>query len=85
MILFGLWGVGKFNGEGVVPVNYTEKDVFKDFNEEDWQFLPVIEVLTVFSALLHDFGKLTKLFQDKCRTGSLENGGKRIYSGVYRG
>ena len=65
-----VWVVGskdKFNADGVVPVNYTQKIDFKDFNEEDWQFLPVIEALTVFSALLHDFGKLTKLFQNKLK------------------
>jgi len=65
-----LWVVGskdKFNNEGVVPVNYTQQDILRTFNEEDWKFLPAIEALTVFSALLHDFGKLTKLFQDKLK------------------
>ena len=65
-----IWVVGnkdKFNAEGVVPVNYTQKFDFKGFNEEDWQFLPVIEALTVFAALLHDFGKLTDLFQNKLK------------------
>ncbi len=65
-----LWVVGRkdeFNAEGVVPVNYTQQDVLKNYNEEDWRFLPIIESLTVFSALLHDFGKLSVLFQDKLR------------------
>jgi CRISPR-associated endonuclease/helicase Cas3 len=57
----------KFNAEGIVPVNFTQQDILKTSNEEDWKFLPVVEALTVFSALLHDFGKLTKLFQDKLK------------------
>ena len=65
-----LWVVGnkgKFNGEGMVPVNYTEQDLIKTRNEEDWSFLPIVQSLTIFAALLHDFGKLSVLFQDKLR------------------
>ena len=65
-----LWVVGnkdKFNSEGIVPVNYTQQNILKASNEEDWKFLPMIEALTVFSALLHDFGKATTLFQDKLK------------------
>jgi len=65
-----LWVVGnkdKFNTEGVVPVNYTQQNILQASNEEDWKFLPIIEALTVFSALLHDFGKATTLFQDKLK------------------
>jgi len=66
-----VWIVGnrsKFNAQGIVPVNYTQQEnILKQSNEEDWSFLPAIEALTVFSALLHDFGKLTVLFQDKLK------------------
>ncbi len=65
-----LWVVGKqdkFNTEGIVPVNYTQQNILKSSNEEDWKFLPMIEALTVFSALLHDFGKATVLFQNKLK------------------
>ncbi len=65
-----LWVVGnsdKFNADGFVPVNYTGQDMTKFTNENDWQLLPIIESLTVFSALLHDFGKTTVLFQDKLK------------------
>jgi CRISPR-associated endonuclease/helicase Cas3 len=65
-----LWVVGnknKFNIEGIVPVNYTQQNILKTSNEEDWKFLPAIETLTVFSALLHDFGKTTVLFQNKLK------------------
>lgn len=72
-----LWVVGnrnKFNEQGIIPVNYTGKDLIKTHNEEDWHFLPIIESLTVFSALLHDFGKTSVLFQEKLR-------GKSQYKG----
>ncbi len=65
-----IWCVGnkdKFNSEGIVPVNYTQQDILKSSNEEDWKFLPIIEAITVFSALLHDIGKTTVLFQDKLK------------------
>ncbi len=65
-----LWVVGnknKFNAEGIVPVNSTQQNILKVSNEEDWKFLPIIEAITVFSALLHDFGKTTILFQDKLK------------------
>ena len=66
-----MWVVGnrrKFNSEGIVPVNYTQQENFlKNYHEDDWAFLPMLETLTVFSALLHDFGKLTTLFQNKLK------------------
>ncbi|MDQ7001350.1 MAG: type I-F CRISPR-associated helicase Cas3, partial [Ghiorsea sp.] len=57
----------KFNAQGLVPVNTTNEGILSHSNENDWSFLPVIEALTIFSALLHDFGKLTVLFQDKLK------------------
>ncbi|MDQ6953552.1 MAG: type I-F CRISPR-associated helicase Cas3f [Mariprofundaceae bacterium] len=66
-----VWIVGnrsKFNAQGIVPVNYTQQEnILKHSNEENWSFLPALEAMTVFSALLHDFGKLTVLFQDKLK------------------
>ncbi len=65
-----LWVVGnkdKFDEQGVVPVNSTQQDKNKMYDEEDWNFLPVIQSLVVFAALLHDFGKLTCLFQNKLK------------------
>ncbi len=53
-----VWIVGnrsKFNYEGIVPVNYTEQKITASSHEMDWQFMPVIEQLTVLAALLHDF------------------------------
>lgn len=63
-----VWIVGnrkKFDENGVVPVNYTEKDIPK--YENDWHYLPVIKALTAISALFHDWGKATVLFQNKLK------------------
>jgi len=66
-----LWVVGnknRFNFEGVVPVNRTEKEF--QLSEGDWKYLPVIKSLTAVAALLHDWGKATDLFQDKLQPES---------------
>ncbi|MFT5084472.1 MAG: CRISPR-associated endonuclease/helicase Cas3 [Lentisphaeria bacterium] len=61
-----LWVVGnrsKFNEEGVVPVNSTAKKI--QLTESSWEYLPLIRTLAALAALLHDWGKATKLFQEK--------------------
>lgn len=68
-----LWVVGnkrKFNSEGVVPVNRTEQDLPSNDNADNWRYLPLIKTFTGLSALLHDWGKATKLFQDKLKPKS---------------
>ena len=63
-----LWIVGnrnKFNREGVVPVNTTQKKLDQNKWENDWHYLPLIKALVAISALLHDWGKATVLFQEK--------------------
>ncbi|MDV2962274.1 type I-F CRISPR-associated helicase Cas3f [Shewanella algae] len=63
-----LWVVGnkkKFNLEGVVPVNSTEKDLLNSDYESDWKYLPLIKALAAMAALLHDWGKASLLFQEK--------------------
>ncbi|EGR3029539.1 type I-F CRISPR-associated helicase Cas3 [Vibrio parahaemolyticus] len=63
-----LWVVGnkkKFNLEGYVAVNSTEKDLLNSEYESDWKYLPVIKALTSMAALLHDWGKASLLFQEK--------------------
>lgn len=63
-----LWVVGnrkKFNAEGYVAVNWTEKDLLASEYESDWKYLPVIKALTGMAALLHDWGKASLLFQNK--------------------
>lgn len=63
-----LWVVGnrsKFNAQGIVPVNSTRRNLLTSDIENDWHYLPLIKALTGLSALLHDWGKATALFQDK--------------------
>nr|WP_218110525.1 type I-F CRISPR-associated helicase Cas3f [Ostreibacterium oceani] len=63
-----LWVVGnkrKFNSEGMVPVNRTQRNLLKSQIESDWHYLPLIKSLVALAALLHDWGKATALFQQK--------------------
>ncbi|HIL02843.1 MAG TPA: type I-F CRISPR-associated helicase Cas3 [Candidatus Thioglobus autotrophicus] len=63
-----VWLVGnreKFNAEGFVPVNWTRKNILNTQYENNWKYLPLIKALTALSALLHDWGKASKLFQEK--------------------
>src|SRR5699024_369349 len=55
----------KFNNEGIVAVNSTEQDLLNNDAEQNWKYLPLITAFTGLAALLHDWGKATKLFQDK--------------------
>lgn len=73
-----LWVVGKkdkFNAQGYVPVNTTRKNLLTSDSENDWQYLPLIKALVAVAALLHDWGKATKLFQDKL------NPKKKVFKG----
>ena len=63
-----VWVVGnrrKFNEQGVVPVNTTKRNLMHSHNENDWRYLPLIKALVAVSALLHDWGKASCLFQGK--------------------
>jgi CRISPR-associated endonuclease/helicase Cas3 len=68
-----LWAVGnkdKFNSEGVVPVNSTKRNLLNSEIENDWKYLPLIKALTGISALMHDWGKASKVFQEKLQPKS---------------
>lgn len=68
-----LWVVGnkgKFNTEGVVPVNSTKRHLLNSEIENDWKYLPLIKSLTGLSALFHDWGKASQLFQEKLSPNS---------------
>jgi CRISPR-associated endonuclease/helicase Cas3 len=65
-----VWIVGnrnKFNREGIVPVNTTQRNVMSAEWENNWTYLPLIKSLVAISALLHDWGKATLLFQNKLK------------------
>ncbi len=61
-----LWVVGnkrKFNSEGVVAVNWTEKDL--NYSEQFNHATPMIKLLAQLAGLFHDIGKSNDLFQKK--------------------
>lgn len=63
-----VWIVGnrnKFNAQGIVPVNTTQRSIINTQWENDWHYLPLIKALTALAALFHDWGKASELFQDK--------------------
>lgn len=65
-----LWVVGnrnKFNAEGLVPVNWTQKNISHFEWENQWQYLPLIKALAAVAALFHDWGKTNGYFQNKLR------------------
>ncbi len=71
-----IWVVGnrdKFNSEGYVPVNSTKKNLLKAYYENDWKYLPLIKALSAVSALFHDWGKASSLFQEKLKPNSKYN------------
>ena len=56
---------GKFNEQGVVPVNTTGKPIPITSTEGQWLYAPSIQICAVLAALLHDIGKATLGFQKK--------------------
>lgn len=68
-----VWIVGnrqKFNNEGVVPVNSTQKSFQNYESQLDWHYLPLIKCLTALAALFHDWGKASVCFQEKLKPNS---------------
>ncbi|MCY0964508.1 type I-F CRISPR-associated helicase Cas3f [Parathalassolituus penaei] len=64
------WIVGnarRFNAQGRVPTNSTERDVLKSDSENQWHTAEVIALLAGIAGLFHDFGKANALFQLKLR------------------
>lgn len=63
-----LWVVGdasRFNSQGAVPTNTTSHDVLRRDDENDWHSAEDIALLAAMAALFHDFGKASRLFQEK--------------------
>ncbi|GAB3392013.1 type I-F CRISPR-associated helicase Cas3f [Azotobacter armeniacus] len=63
-----LWVVGdasRFNPQGAVPTNSTERNVLRREDENDWHTGEDIRLLTALAALFHDLGKASLAFQNK--------------------
>ncbi|MGJ0484402.1 MAG: type I-F CRISPR-associated helicase Cas3f [Methylomicrobium sp.] len=68
-----VWIVGnrrRFNAEGIVPVNSTQKSLLNRHWENNWTYLPAIKAVVAVAALLHDWGKATALFQNKLKNST---------------
>lgn len=58
---------GKFDYQGNVPVNSTQKELMNNKWENDWCYLPLIKNLTAIASLFHDWGKSSDFFQARLR------------------
>ncbi len=56
---------GKFNSQGIVPVNFTETGIKQYMDKSQWKTLTIIQYAAVIAGLFHDFGKANNLFQEK--------------------
>ncbi|MFB9885309.1 type I-F CRISPR-associated helicase Cas3f [Balneatrix alpica] len=61
-----IWIVGnasRFNEQGAVPTNTTERDIIRQQDENDWHCGAAIYLLSAMAALMHDLGKACRAFQ----------------------
>ncbi|GAN60211.1 type I-F CRISPR-associated helicase Cas3 [Acetobacter cibinongensis] len=74
-----LWVVGdasRFNADGTVPTNTTERNILRAQDENDWVTGEEIRLLAQLAALLHDLGKASLAFQARLRAKTME---KNLY------
>lgn len=65
-----VWIIGnkrQFNEIGIVPVNFTEKDISVYQDDYQWRTLILMRYATAIAGLFHDFGKANVLFQKKIK------------------
>lgn len=70
-----LWIVGnlrRFNAQGSVPTNRTERDILRAKDENPWRSAEAFSLLAAIAGLFHDIGKANALFQE-----GLQNKGPR--------
>ncbi|WP_370300416.1 type I-F CRISPR-associated helicase Cas3f [Abyssibacter sp.] len=66
-LLWVVGNAGRFNAEGAVPTNRTQRDVLRRASENDWHTAQDIRLLAQLAALLHDLGKASVAFQQRLR------------------
>ncbi|MCW9733019.1 type I-F CRISPR-associated helicase Cas3f [Avibacterium sp. 20-15] len=66
-LLFIIGNRRKFNELGIVPVNYTKRNIMHQEWENDWQYLTAMQIIATLAALLHDIGKSNLGFQQKLK------------------
>ncbi|CNH98589.1 type I-F CRISPR-associated helicase Cas3f [Yersinia pekkanenii] len=65
-----LWIIGnlrRFNAQGTVPTNTTQRDILRTQDENSWHSVETIALLAGIAGLFHDFGKANLLFQKGLR------------------